>query len=164
MRSEGAALALTLRASKTDFSLPEPTLQAIGACAGNTWLPSRCRSQSAIFFRTGEACARRKLVKGVKPTFQSGCGSDQKPVETFGSDGSDKPLGGRVRFGRTLRSNICRVCSPVRPTGQARGWPGNEVRSPWSSSPRAHCALVGCGLGPEPDCRASQNILRCLRR
>src|SRR5207248_9984249 len=58
MRSEGAALALTLRASKTDFSLPEPTLQAIGACAGNTWLPSRCRSQSAIFFHTGRGvCA-----------------------------------------------------------------------------------------------------------
>lgn len=69
------ALALTLRASKTNFSLPEPTLQAISACAGNTCLPSRCRSQSAIFFARAEACARRKLVKRVKPTFHSGCGS-----------------------------------------------------------------------------------------
>jgi hypothetical protein len=47
---------------------------------------------------------------------------------------------------------------------QARGWPRNKVRSPWSSSPRAHRALVGCGLGPEPDCRASHNILRRFRR
>jgi len=35
------------------------------------------------------------------------------------------------------------------------GWPRNEVRSPLSSSPRARRALVGCGLRPELECRAS---------
>src|SRR5439155_3301691 len=58
MRSEGAALALTLRASKTDFSLPPPTLQAIYPCSSNAPEPSRCRPQSAIFFRTSRGvCA-----------------------------------------------------------------------------------------------------------
>src|SRR6266496_4126926 len=36
-----------------------------------------------------------------------------------------------------------------------RAGPATKSRSPSSSSPRAQRALVGCGLGPEPKCRAS---------
>jgi hypothetical protein len=53
MRSMGAALALTLRASETDFSLPKPTLQAIRPCPGNARKPSRGKPQSATFFARG---------------------------------------------------------------------------------------------------------------
>ena len=53
MRSKGAALAFTLRASETDFSLPEPTLQAISPCTSNAWKPSRRKPQSATFSARG---------------------------------------------------------------------------------------------------------------
>jgi hypothetical protein len=53
MRSMGAALALTLRASETDFSLPKPTLQAISPCTSNARKPSRGKPQSATFFARG---------------------------------------------------------------------------------------------------------------
>ena len=49
MRSKGAALALTLRASETDFSLPKPTLQAIRPCTSNARKPSKGKPQSATF-------------------------------------------------------------------------------------------------------------------
>jgi hypothetical protein len=44
------ALALTLRASKTDFSLPRPTLQVIRPVANKAREPSRRRPQTAAFF------------------------------------------------------------------------------------------------------------------
>jgi len=46
---------------------------------------------------------------------------------------------------------------PTQPALPRRAsiWPRNKVRSPWSSSPRAHRASVGCGLRPKPKCRAS---------
>ena len=44
------ALALTLRASKTDFSLPRPTLQAIRPVTSKAREPSRHRPQRATFF------------------------------------------------------------------------------------------------------------------
>jgi hypothetical protein len=50
---KGAALALTLRASETDFSLPEPTLQVISPCTSNTWKPFKGKPQSATFFARG---------------------------------------------------------------------------------------------------------------
>ncbi len=53
MRSEGAALAFTLRASETDFSLPQPTLQAISPCTNNAWKPARGKPQSASFSHAG---------------------------------------------------------------------------------------------------------------
>jgi hypothetical protein len=53
MRSEGAALAFTLRASETDCSLPQPTLQAISPCTNNAWKPPRGKPQSATFLGRG---------------------------------------------------------------------------------------------------------------
>jgi hypothetical protein len=47
------ALALTLRASKTDFSLPRPTLQVIRRVTNKAREPSRRRLQTAIFFVRG---------------------------------------------------------------------------------------------------------------
>jgi len=47
------ALALTLRASKTDFSLPRPTLQAIGSVTNKAREPSRRSPQSAGFIARG---------------------------------------------------------------------------------------------------------------
>jgi hypothetical protein len=117
MRSEGAALVLKLRASKTDFSLPEPTLQAISACAGNTRLPSRRRSQSAIFFVRAEACARRKLVKGGKPTFHSGCGSVVLMHDAPETIAADDVAVGRLLdpdgFGRLKRESAVRTFAVV---------------------------------------------------
>jgi hypothetical protein len=46
---KGAALAFTLRASETDFSLPQPTLQAISPGTNNAGKPSRGKPQSATF-------------------------------------------------------------------------------------------------------------------
>ncbi len=53
MRSKGAALAFTLRASETDFSLPQPTLPAISPCTSNARKPSRGKPQSATFLAPG---------------------------------------------------------------------------------------------------------------
>ena len=50
---KGAALAFTLRASETDFSLPKPTLQAIRPCTSNARKPSKGKPQSATFFARG---------------------------------------------------------------------------------------------------------------
>jgi hypothetical protein len=47
------ALALTLRASKTDFSLPRPTLQVIRPVTNKAREPSRRSSQSAGFIARG---------------------------------------------------------------------------------------------------------------
>jgi hypothetical protein len=47
------ALALTLRASKTDFSLPRPTLQAIRPVTSKARERSRRKPQSAAFFARG---------------------------------------------------------------------------------------------------------------
>jgi hypothetical protein len=47
------ALALTLRASKTDFSLPRPTLQVIRPVTNKAREPLRRRLQSAAFFARG---------------------------------------------------------------------------------------------------------------
>jgi hypothetical protein len=59
MRSKGATLALTLRASSTDFSLPKPTLQAIRPCTSNAWKPSERKPQIATFYRTRSALSDR---------------------------------------------------------------------------------------------------------
>ena len=59
MRSEGAALALMLRASETDFSLPPPTVQAIGTRTSKTWRPSRRGPQTATFFATRPVLTNR---------------------------------------------------------------------------------------------------------
>jgi len=55
----GAALAFTLRASETDFSLPQPTLQAISPCTNNAWKPSGGKPQSATFLARGSALSDR---------------------------------------------------------------------------------------------------------
>ena len=50
---KGAALAFTLRAPEADFSLPQPTLQAISPCTNNAWKPSRGKPQTATFLARG---------------------------------------------------------------------------------------------------------------
>ena len=63
------ALALTLRASKTDFSLPGPTLQAIRPVTSKARETSRRRPQSAGFSHAapeaGMFCALRSEIAAV---------------------------------------------------------------------------------------------------
>jgi hypothetical protein len=62
MRSKSAALALTLPASETNFSLPLPTLQAIRHWASKRWKPPRRRPQSATFLARVRAQVLRIAV------------------------------------------------------------------------------------------------------
>jgi hypothetical protein len=95
MRSKGAALALTLRASKTDFSLPEPTLQAISLCTSNAWKPSRRKPQSATFFARGPCWRLADLGMSAWRT-ESAHAVEEAPVLSTGGDGIPHPGGDRA--------------------------------------------------------------------
>ena len=58
------ALALTLRASKTDFSLPRPTLQAIRPVTGKGREPSRRNPQTAVFSHAVPAAGMSGALRG----------------------------------------------------------------------------------------------------
>src|SRR5437764_3089974 len=73
------------------------------------------------------------------------------------------PLTSRAMMSKSVNSEP-RNADRLYPVDPARAGPARETPFARSFSPRAHRALVGRGLGPEPECRASQYILRRLGR